>query len=279
MVYVDILTYKYVDNAANLPEDWPAQLSYVYDNKEPVEKDWIRLEEVDYLLYIQEEERIARYEAALLKYENSKTLKITDIIDDNFSHLPPDKIDFRRHLKNNVYLNKTITMLKNGRPDVCEYTYNGEIYAKVRFEFLTNHFNLVYNKKTLLGYLNKNGEILHEYLLTAEDTDLGSPYGLQKGVQERFQARSYIFDEIKSYVNAVILQVYMGKGLSYEEVLADGGNFWKDYSAEISSWCNIGGMAVISDKLLSDTKYSFLNLPSGVKSLTIREWILDRITY
>jgi len=139
--------------------------------------------------------------------------------------------------------------------------------------------NLVYNKKTYLGFFNLNGDITQEYILTNETTDLNTIYGLQKAVTERFEARSYIFDEIKSYVNAVILQVYMQQGKSYEEVLLDGGNFWRDYSAEISSWCHIGGITIISDKLNAETSYSFLDLPSGYPNMSLRQWIIDRITY
>lgn len=170
-------------------------------------------------------------------------------------------------------------MLKNGRPSYCIYEYEGISYARIRFEFLTNAFNLVSNKKTWLGFYNLNGDIITEYLLTNEIIDLNSLYGLQKAVEERFQARSYIFDEIKSYINAVILQVYMSQGKTYEEVLVDGGNFWRDYNDEISSWCQIGGITIISDKLNSEIKYPFLDLPSGYPNMTLRQWTIDRITY
>lgn len=244
-----------------------------------IEDNWVRLTEQGYEDYITDVDRVARYNTALAYSTNSITLRISSIIDDSFSTLPIDKIDFRRHLKEGIYLNKVVVMLKNGRPSYCTYEYGGTTYVRIRFEFTHNSFNLVTNKKTWLGFYNANGDVLHEYILTDETTDLSTLYGLQKAVNERYQARSYIFDEIKSYVNAVILQVYTQQGKSYEEVLAAGGNFWKDYSAEISSWCNIGGTSIISDKISTETKYEFLDFPSGYSDMTLREWIINRITY
>ena len=244
-----------------------------------IEDNWVRLTEQGYEDYITDVDRVARYNTALAYSTNSITLRISSIIDDSFSTLPIDKIDFRRHLKEGIYLNKVVVMLKNGRPSYCTYEYDGTTYVRIRFEFTHNSFNLVTNKKAWLGFYNTNGDILHEYILTDETTDLSTLYGLQKSVNERYQARSYIFDEIKSYVNAVILQAYTQQGKSYEEVLVAGGNFWKDYSTEISSWCHIGGTSIISDKISTETKYEFLDLPSGYSDMTLREWIINRITY
>ena len=282
MIYIDILTYEFADiseNTANLPLDWPYQSKHVYDSTQLIEDNWVRLTEQGYEDYITDVDRVARYNTALAYSTNSITLRISSIIDDSFSTLPIDKIDFRRHLKEGIYLNKVVVMLKNGRPSYCTYEYDGTTYVRIRFEFTHNSFNLVTNKKTWLGFYNANGDVLHEYILTDETTDLSTLYGLQKAVNERYQARSYIFDEIKSYVNAVILQVYTQQGKSYEEVLAAGGNFWKDYSTEISSWCHIGGTSIISDKISTETKYEFLDLPSGYSDMTLREWIINRITY
>lgn len=282
MIYIDILTYEFADagtNIANLPLDWPYQSKYIYDGATPVDQNWQRFTEQAYQNYVEDVDRLSRYNTALDYYNNSRQLRITNLIDDSFANLPTDKVDFRRHLKNGVYLNKIVEMLKNGRPSYCTYEYNGVNYARIRFEFNVNPFNLVYNKKTYLGFYNMNDHILEEYVLTNEATDLNSIYGLQKAVNERFSARSYIFDEIKSYVNAVLLQVYSAQNKTYEEILTEGGNFWRDYDNEISSWCHIGGMSVLVNKLNQDTTHSFLNFPSGFPNMTVKDWIIDRITY
>ena len=281
-MYVDILTYEFIspeENIVSYPLDWPAITEDVEDNSTPLKENYIRLSYQDYISYMTNEDRKLRYKTAVEHFNNSKILRIYDIVDEVFLNLPLDKINFRQHLKKGIYLNKTVTMLKNGRPSYCIYDYEGTNYVRIRFEFLTNEYNLVTNKKTILGYYNKNDGVVEEFEITNETIDLTSMYGLQKAVKERFSARSYIFDEIKSYVNAVILQVYLQQGKEYEEVLLDGGNFWRDYSAEISSWCHIGGVSIISDKLNNETKYVFLDLPSGFSNMTLKEWIIDRISY
>lgn len=277
--FYDILTYAFTENPTNLPLDWPAFMNTVSDADTPIQPNWVRMSTEDYSAYVNDPDRLARYSAALTLYENQFILRITSIIDDNFINLPAAKIDFRRHLKQGMYLNKIVTMLKNGRPDYCIYEADEVAYARIRFEFTTNTFNLVENKKSYLGFFDSNGNISQEYLLTDEVNDLTSLYGLQKAVKERYGAREYIFDEIKSYTNAIILQVYTQQGKTYEQVLLAGGSFWRDYSAEISSWCHIGGASIITDKLNAETNYDFLDLPSGHPDMTIRQWIIDRITY
>lgn len=277
--FYDILTYQFTENPINLPSDWPAFMITVSDVETPLQENWIRMSAEDYFAYVNDADRLARYSAALTLYENQFILRITTIIDDNFINLPADKIDFRRHLKQGIYLNKIVTMLKNGRPNYCIYEADEVEYARIRFEFVTNAFNLVENKKTYLGFFDSNGNISQEYLLTDQVNDLASLYGLQKAVKERYKARAFIFDEIKSYINAIILQVYMQQGKTYEEVLQDGGSFWRDYSAEINSWCHIGGVSIITTKLNTEANYDFLDLPSGHLNMTIRQWIVDRITY
>lgn len=280
-MFIDMLTYEFVpeENIVGYPLDWPAVTEEVQDETKPIKPNYIRLTYDDYIAYMQDADRKARYKAAVEQYNNNLILRIYDIVDDPFLSLPVDKINFRQHLKKNIYLNKTVTMLKNGRPSYCIYDYEGTKYVRIRFDFSTNEHNLVTNKKIFLGFYNKNDSINEEFIITDENIDLTNMYGLQKAVKERYAARSYIFDEIKSYVNAVLLQVYTSQNKTYEEILTEGGNFWRDYNNEISSWCHIGGMSVLVNKLNQDTTYSFLNFPSGFPNMTVKDWIIDRITY
>lgn len=280
-MFIDMLTYEFVpeENIVGYPLDWPAVTEEVQDETKPIKPNYIRLTYDDYIAYIEDADRKYRYKTAVEQYNNNLILRIYDIVDDPFLSLPLDKINFRQHLKKNIYLNKTVTMLKNGRPSYCIYDYEGTKYVRIRFDFSTNEHNLVTNKKIFLGFYNKNDTINEEFIITDENIDLTSMYGLQKAVKERYAARSYIFDEIKSYVNAVLLQVYTSQNKTYEEILTEGGNFWRDYDNEISSWCHIGGMSVLVNKLNQDTTYSFLNFPSGFPNMTVKDWIIDRIIY
>lgn len=274
---IDVLLYQYTTNPQNLPGDWPAEVKGSGVN-DPIDENWTRMTDEAYGEYINDSDRVNRYNTRLVEIDQENTLLISSIIDSRFSDLPPSKIDFRRHLQDGVYLNKRVTMSKNGRPVDCIYHYDGIDYAKVRFEFTTNPFNLLINKKTYLGYYNALGIITQEYLLTDESNDISELYGLQKAVTERYKARQYIFDEIKSFVNAVVLQAYMSIGRTYQEVLTDGSAFWKEYSSTIDSWCHIGDSQIIINKITADTTTAFLDTEytSGV---TLRAWIIDRLTY
>lgn len=274
---IDILLYQYTENPQNLPDDWPAEVRGSVES-DPLDTNWIRMTDENYLSYISDSIRVAALNARLVEIEQENTLKISSIVDSRFAELPASKIDFRRHLQDGVYLNKRVTMSKNGRPVDCIYHYNGTDYAKVRFEFTTNSFNLLTNKKTYLGYYNALGTITQEYLLTDESTNLSELYGLQKAVTERYKARQYIFDEIKSFVNAVILQVYTATGRTYQEVLTDGSIFWKEYSSTIDSWCHIGDSQIIINKIIADATTAFLDI-EFTPGVTLRAWIVDRLTY
>lgn len=274
---IDVLLYQYTTNPQNLPGDWPAEVRGSGVN-DPLEADWIRMTDEDYNIYINDPVRVNAYNTRLVEIEQENTLLITQIVDSRFYDLPPSKIDFRRHLQDGVYLDKSVTMAKNGRPNSCIYSYNGTNYAKIRFEFTTNSYNLLINKKTYLGYYNILGTITTEYLLTDETNDVSTIYGLQKAVSERYRAREYIFDEIKSFVNAVVLQAYLTIGKTYTEVLADGAAFWREYSTTIDSWCHIGDSAIIIDKLTADIDTGFLDIECA-PGISLRAWIIDRLTY
>ena len=107
MIYIDILTYEFADiseNTANLPLDWPYQSKHVYDSTQLIEDNWVRLTEQGYEDYITDVDRVARYNTALAYSTNSRTLRISSIIDDSFSTLPIDKIDF------NYIVDKIVSM-------------------------------------------------------------------------------------------------------------------------------------------------------------------------
>lgn len=278
IVGVEFLPYSSSSNVNGYPTDWPKQARYVLSENEETLTSWVRVSQEAYDAHVSDGTRLQGYLNASLHAVRSKILRINSIIDDSFTYLRPEKLDFRRHLKNGVYLNKIVTMLDNGRPDYCLYDYEGELYARVRFEFEVNPYNLLVSKKSYLGYHNLNGDITVEYILTEEKNDLNSLYGLQKAVKERYSARKYIFDEIKSYVNVILLMNFSST-MTYEEILMQGSLFWRDYSTAIDSWCNIGGTSIMTDKLNADTVYAFLDLPVNAQGVTLRQWIIHRITY
>lgn len=278
MAYTDFLTYQYVDNPANLPNDWPAYTKTVVDTEEPIEENWQRMTDEDFASYISDVDRVSRFEAAQTFYQNSRILKITSLIDDRFVDLPPNKIDFRRHLKDGIVLTKTVIMADNGRPVRAEYTNGSDVIGRIQFDFSTNDYNLVTRRTEKLGYYNLNGDIVQDYIISDEVWDLTQTYYLAKAVNERHSARSKIFDEVKAYINVIMLQSYLTNGKTYQDVLSDGYNFWKEYSSDIDAWFHIGASGPFITRLAADTQFAFLDLPINANN-TIRQWIINRVTY
>ena len=277
-MYIDFLTYQYVYNPANLPGDWPAYTKEVINEADPIDENWQRLEVSLFDAYMSDANRVATYEAALQYYNNSKQLKVTEYVDDRFIDLPPSKIDFRRHLKDGYVLNKTILMAENGRPVHALYKYENIEVAKIKFEFETSGFNLVTRRTEKLCYFDLNGNESQDYIISDETWDLSQTYYLVKAINERYAARCKIFDEIKAYINAIMLSTYLGQGLTYENVLADGYNFWKEYSSDIDAWLHIGASGPFVDRITNDSVFAFLNFEIS-PNISIRDWIITRVTY
>ena len=277
-MYIDFLTYQYVDNPANLPSDWPAYTKEVINEEDPIDENWQRLEVSLFDAYMSDANRMAAYEAALQYYNNSKQLKVTEYVDDRFIDLPPNKIDFRRHLKDGYVLNKTILMAANGRPVYAIYKYEDAEIAKIKFEFETNGFNLVTRRTEKLCYFDLNGNESQDYTISDETWDLSQTYYLAKAINERYAARCKIFDGIKAYIDAVMLNTYLTQNLTYQDVLQDGYSFWKEYSSDIDAWLHIGASSPFTTRIENDTVFEFLNFQI-VDNLTIRDWIVQRVTY
>ena len=278
MAYIDFLTYQYVFNPHNLPNDWPAHTKSSANQNDELEENWQRLSLVDFNLYISDTDRVDRLNAAQEFFANSKILKITSILDDRFTDLPPNKIDFRRHLQDGMNLSKTITMSENGRPVKAEYKNGEELIARISFEFQTNSFNLITRRIERLGYFNLNGDISNEYVISDEVWDLSQTYYLAKAINERYLARSIIFDEVKAYINALMLQEHLSTGKTYQDVLSDGYLFWKAYSSDIDAWFHIGADGPLGTRILNDTEFEFLDIEVA-PGITIRSWIISRISY
>ena len=101
---------------------------------------------------------------------------------------------------------------------------------------------------------------------------------MAKAINERYLARSIIFDEVKAYINALMLQEHLSTGKTYQDVLSDGYLFWKAYSSDIDAWFHIGADGPLGTRILNDTEFEFLDM-EVTPGITIRSWIINRISY
>ena len=191
---------------------------------------------------------------------NKKDLRIYSLglVNQQFEHLTPDKIDFTTHLQPNIFLKKEdVPFTLDARPIEVIYTYQGLKIARRRFDFGKNSMNFLTSRKVYLGYYDLNDQINEEYLIESWEIDPNSKYDKLYITQERKQARSTIFDEIKENLNTWIYMFYVVQDKTYSEILNIGSSFWAEYSTLIDAWINVGGKEELINKLNTDTNSPF----------------------
>ena len=224
-----------------------------------------------------QKERVAAYLNASDYNSQGEVLRVMNLVEESFVNLHPSKVDFRRHLKPNVYLQKNTIMLPNGRPDKALYSFEGEDVAEIKFSFQVDNFNFMTRRTETLFYFKKNGQKSEGWIISDELFDRSKPSHLRAIMEERTQARSQIFAEIKAFLNGFLASYYVPQGKTYEDILVIAGSFWVKYSAAIDAWINVASPQFKSE-LLADNEFGFLTLQVDAEN-DVRSWILEKLTY
>ena len=276
-------TYKDCPNnikPASIPESWVwTQLEIPDDQKEVFEQSgFIVLSLQDFNSYKNTYQE--SYDQWANSFDQNKTgqeLRVIDYVSDNFLNLHPSKIDFRRHLKENIYLQKSVTTLPNGRPVFSNYTYEGVLIAEIEFIFEVNQFNFMTRRTEKLSYYKRNGEKSEQWIIADDSYNANDPYHLREMMKERSEARSMIIEEIKAMSNGVLASYYIPQGKSYGEILVIAGDFWGKYSTSINAWINVGSPK-FSQEISVDSEFPFLDVLIS-PTVTARQYILSKLTY
>lgn len=276
-------TYKDCPNnikPASIPEVWVWTQIEIPDNqKEAFEQSGFTV-----LLFEDFNQYKAEHQQAYDQWANlfdtnrtGQELRVMDYVQDQFLNLPPSKIDFRRHLKENIYLQKNVLMLPNGRPQKALYSYNNELIAEIEFVFEVSSFNFMTRRTEKLSYYKRNNTVTEHWVL-ADDIYLESnPYHLREMMKERSEARSMIFEEVKAFLNGVLAQFYLPQGWTYLQILGVAGDFWNAYSNDIDAWINVGSPRFATN-LNAETNFSFLDV-TVAENTTVRQYILAKTSY
>ena len=276
-------TYKDCPNnikPISVPEEWVwVQLEIPDNQKEVFESEgYIVLSFQDFNQY--KSDRQESFDTWANAYDVDRIgqeLLVMEYVDDKYSSFSPSKIDFRMHLKENIYFQKNVVMLPNGRPQKSLYTYNGFLIAEIEFTFEVNQFNFMTRRTEKLSYYKRNGTKSDQWIIADDLYDFENPYHLGEIMKERSEARSRIFEEIKAFLNGVFAAYYIPQGKTYPEILVIAGNLWNKYSNDIDSWINVGSPR-ISINMASDTEFPFLDV-AVTGTTTVRDWILDKVSY
>lgn len=265
---------------ASIPLEWPWFIATIADEAEAdfVANGFTVLSFNDFDQY--KAQRQAAFDTWANAYDESRTgqeLRIIDLVDEQFAQWHPSKIDFRMHLKPNIYLQKDVTMLPNGRPQKALYSYAGELIAEIEFEFQTNAFNFMTRRIERLAYYKRNGGLSDHWVIADDIYDQNNPYHLREMMKERSGARALIIEEVKAFLNGVLAQYYLPQGKTYPEILEIAGTFWDAYGGKIDSWINVGAPQFRTD-LTADTSFAFLDFAFAPGS-TVRQYVLNKTQY
>ncbi len=214
----------------------------------------------------------------ITNHDGDSYLRIYDLVDDNFKNYPTDKIDFRKHLKKDVHLQKDVVMLPNGRPSYAVYKFNNELIARIDFVFELNQLELMTRRKEVLYYYNTANVLKGGFIISDEMYDiLNSQYHQTKVLQESSQCRINVIESTKAILNLFLRQYYsVNDPVNFNANMLNVANFFKTYNDSIETWIKTGLNTFALD-IQSDTSYQFLNL-SFQTNLSVREYILYRIT-
>jgi hypothetical protein len=276
-------TYKDCPNnirPSSIPESWVWTQVEIPDNQQEV------FEQAGFTVFSFEDFNAykAQHEDEYFAWANSfdmnrkgQELRVLDYVQDSFLNLHPSKIDFRRNLKENIYLQKNILMLPNGRPQKALYSYNDELIAEIEFTFEVNDFNFMTRRIEKLAYYKRNDTTTEQWVIADDLYDVANPYHLREMMKERSEARSMIFEEIKAFLNGVFAAYYIPQGKSYAEILVIAGDLWNKFSTDIDSWINVGSPK-FSANIAADEDFDVLDFQIAA-GVTLRAWILNKVSY
>jgi lysozyme family protein len=211
-------------------------------------------------------------------YNEVDRLWILDLVAYEFKDWHPSKIDFTKHLKNGVFLEKReVQMLKNGRPVKSIYYYGQQKVAEILFEFESDELNFMTRRTEKLGYFSKDGDIHEHWTISDEFFSGSNTYQHSKRLQERTAARQLIVDSLRADIDKFLTISAQQNPTMSSALSAMINAFWVEYNPHLSAFINSGG-TYLRTKFATDTTYPFLNslVAPGV---SVKAYIVDKLTY
>lgn len=225
-------------------------------------------------------ERQFAYHSWANSYDISKegqVLRVIQFVDEKYKNFHPSKIDFRLHLQQGIYLQKNVTYLPNGRPQLATYYYNKVLIAEIEFEFQINAFNFMTRRIERLAYYKANDTKSEQWVITDNIYNDANPYHLREMMKERSESRALIIEEIKAFLNGVLAAHYIPLGYTYGQLLEMVGTFWNTYSNLIDAWISVGSPQ-FQAALFIDNTLEFLSI-EVTEGVTVKQYVIDKTSY
>ena len=203
--------------------------------------------------------------------------RIIGLINPEFESRQLENIDFSRHLKRDIFLNKKITMGDNGRPIKSDYYHGPDLVASIEFDFEFNSNNLITKRRLYLVYFKENGEKSNRMLIKYKEYDINDMVDGAAMVKERSQARKMIIDSVKAFLSGVLTKA-LSKTLP--EVIEVVAPFWKEYDVDILSYVELGDNSWVSKIKqidLARTTHKWLRVKISDTS-TVADYIIAQLS-
>jgi len=211
-------------------------------------------------------------------YVLNDRLRIFDLVAFEFRDWHPSKIDFTKHLKTGLTLQKReVVMTKSGRPVKSVYYYEDTPIAEILFIFETDVLNFMTRRTERLGYYSADGDIHETWIIYDEIFDPTNTYHHRKRLEERTQARQWIIDSLRADIDKFLTIAAQQNANLIGPLATMINTFWVEYSPYLSAFINSGG-TFLRTKFSEETKYSFLDSYVAV-GVTARMYIIDKLTY
>lgn len=247
--------------------------STLYFEVEPTEEEWTAIQQIYASI-------------PLVTPPDRDVYRIYDLVDPRFQELPQHLIDFRRHLKEGITLEKDVTFAKNKRPLIASYTYNDGVnppllVARLRWIFEDDTVGLMKRRTEEICY-RKRGETeeFGPYFVKLDQRwdILNSEYHRQQVLQERVRARQAILEDVKLVVMQTLLAFFPTKEI--QEIYDEGGAFWSEHSNTLDAFVQVSSQRFRDVDLPATSNVTYPWLEAEVApGVTLRAWIIDRLTY
>ncbi len=202
--------------------------------------------------------------------------KIFDIVSSHKDDASYWHIDFKRDLKPDKALSKTVTFAINGRPQASTYTYNGVEMARIRWTF-TNFPNsfLMMTRREEISYVLLDGTDGPWFLKDDQTYNLDDTSHRDKVLNERVLGRKFVLNDIKGIVMAALKDIYVDK--SEDEITEMGGLFWEIHSSTLSSFVDTGSKLIVTAIGLDETTIWLSDLIAP--GITIGQYMQSKLSF
>jgi hypothetical protein len=207
-----------------------------------------------------------------------KDLLIQNNLEERFKTYNFNSVDFKRHLKPEIALNKKVTRREDGRPDKAEYFF--DVAATINFYFIIDSDSgLVQRRTEELVYKKLDNTDSPKARIKDKIYDLNNSYDAAKVLEERRHGRALILDEIKATLLGVLSLA--NPNLTSTQVIGLGVQFFHDKEVLVNDFINLGTEDFKNDLAninLGTTTYTWLlvEISAGVN---LRDYIVSRLTY